>query len=832
MEYLDFHLTIGPRTSRNRYSVSARSETAGEAAGTFVPPLNDEQLENFVLKIGLTRRGVRRIGSSEWRAAQEFGRKLFQAIFSEQVRDCLIASRNDAHRQGKGLRVKVVLQAPELGDYPWEFLYDPGNGQFLSLFEETPVVRYVDLPRPIQPLTVAPPLRILAVASSPRDYEALDITRERRNLEQALADLLPTGQIELEWLPAANLDALRAQLLKQEYHIFHFIGHGGFDKAKQDGLLVLEDENQLGRAVSGERLAIFLGNHRTLRLAMLNACEGARTSRQDPFAGAAMTLVRTGNIPAVVAMQFEITDTAAIDFARGFYSAISAGRPVDAAVGQGRQAIFARDNDVEWGTPVLYLRAADGYIFRFDEELARKRAEAEHAAAIAAAEQLARERAEQERLAKESAEQERAAREKEEQARRAQAEQEAERIVAAKAEQERLAKEKAEQERAAREEEQARRAQAEEEERIAAAKTEQERLDREKAEQEQQAREQAEQERQANKQAEQERIARNQAERERPAREQTQVPTPRVRTIPAWAWIVGGAGALLVLVLALLALRGAFTPGTAPTSVPHPTRIAQATRTLPLPTPKPTTVPPIQTSPPIAPTQGAPMVFVPAGEFLMGSNDALAQSDEKPQHTVYLDAFWIDQHEVTNALYKKCVDAGKCQPPNPTSSFTRNFYYGNAQYDNYPVIYVSWNDANAFCEWAGKRLPTEAEWEKAARGTGGRIYPWGNTFDKNLLNSSEGGAGDTTEVGKYPNGASPYRALDMAGNVWEWVNDWYDANFYSSSPRENPKGPNSGEFRVLRGGSFYSNLDLVRAAIRLNYSPDLRINGFGFRCAQ
>lgn len=775
MEYLDFYLTIGPRTSRNRYSVSARSETAGEASGIFIPPLNEEQLENFVLKIGLTRRGVRRIGSSEWRAAQEFGRKLFQAVFSDQVRDCLVASRNDAHRQGKGLRVKVVLQIPELSDYPWEFLYDPGNAQFLSLFEETPVVRYVDLARPIQPLAVAPPLRILAMASSPRDYEALDIPRERRNLERALADLLPTRQIELEWLPAANLDALRAQLLKQEYHIFHFVGHGGFDDAKQDGLLVFEDENQLGRAVSGERLAIILGNHRTVRLAVLNACEGARTSRLDPFAGAAMTLVRTGNIPAIVAMQFEITDTAAIDFAQGFYSAISAGRPVDAAVGQGRQAIFARDNDVEWGTPVLYLRAVDGHIFRIDKELARRRAEAEQAAALAAAEQLARERAEQERLANERAEQERAAREKEEQARRAREEEDARRIAAAKAEQERLEHEKAEQEQRAKEEAQA-----------------------------QQARERAEQERRANEQAEQEQIARNQAERERLAREQTKVFTPRVRTIPMWAWVVGGAGALLVLALALFALRGAFTPGTQPR--------AGEERVI----------------------GGAPMVFVPAGDFLMGSSDAdnYASSDEKPQHMVYLDAFWIDQHEVTNAQYRQCVEAGKCQLPNPMNSWTRDLYYGNAQFDNYPVIYVSWDGANTFCQWASKRLPTEAEWEKAARGTDARIYPWGSTFDKNLLNSSEGDAGDTTEVGKYPNGASPYRALDMAGNVWEWVNDWFDANYYSSSPRENPIGPTLGNSRVLRGGSWYSSQGNVRAAGRGVNSPDFRDDRLGFRCAQ
>ncbi|MBI4671260.1 MAG: SUMF1/EgtB/PvdO family nonheme iron enzyme [Chloroflexi bacterium] len=828
MEYLDFHLTLGPRTSRNRYAVSARSETAGEASGTFIPPLSEEQLENFVLKIGLTRRGVRRIGSSEWRAAQEFGRKLFQAVFSDQVRDTLVASHNDAVRQGKGLRLKLALQAPELADYPWEFLYDPANAQFLTLFEETPLVRYIDLPRPIQPLVVALPLRVLAVASSPRDYEALDIARERRNLEQALADLLPTRQVELEWLPSANLDALRAQLLKRAYHIFHFIGHGGFDQAKQDGVLVFETETQSARPVSGERLAIILGNHRTLRLAVLNACEGARTSRQDPFAGAAMTLVRTGNIPAVVAMQFEITDTAAIDFAQGFYSAISAGRPVDAAVGHGRQAIFARDNDVEWGTPVLYLRAADGYIFRFDMELQRKRAEQEQAAAIAAAERLAREKAEQERVVKEKAEQERVAREKEEQARRAQEEEDAKRIAAAKAESERLEREKAEQEQRAQEQAKA-----------------------------QVARERAEQERRAKEQAEQERSARDQAEQERLAREQPKGSTPRVQTIPLWAWAAGGVGALIVIVFVLFGVAGGFRP--AATATATPTQVAQAASTtapttvLPLRTSSPTTtiaqatrttapteIPRATGTNPPAPTPrvgeervigGAPMMFVPAGEFLMGSSDADkdASDDEKPQHRVFLDAYWMDKFEVTNAQYKKCVDAGKCQPPNPTRSYTRKSYYGNAQYDDYPVIYVSWTDAKTFCESAGKRLPTEAEWEKAARGTDARIYPWGNTFDKNLLNSADGGKGDTTSVGNYPQGASPYGVMDMAGNVWEWVADWYDASYYQNSPQSNPQGPSSGESRVLRGGSFYSDAVHVRAADRDRFILT-RSDVIGFRC--
>ena len=170
----------------------------------------------------------------------------------------------------------------------------------------------------------------------------------------------------------------------------------------------------------------------------------------------------------------------------------------------------------------------------------------------------------------------------------------------------------------------------------------------------------------------------------------------------------------------------------------------------------------------VSETDGMVLVYVPAGEFRMGSagSDSQAQDNEKPQHTVYLDAFWMDRTEVTNALYALCVKAGACQPPLSVNYSWRESYYGNSQYDGYPVVYVSWKDAAAYCEWAGRWLPTEAEWEKAARGTDGRLYPWGNAEpDANRLNFN--GNVDARAVGSYPSGASPYGALDMAGNVWE-----------------------------------------------------------------
>lgn len=271
----------------------------------------------------------------------------------------------------------------------------------------------------------------------------------------------------------------------------------------------------------------------------------------------------------------------------------------------------------------------------------------------------------------------------------------------------------------------------------------------------------------------------------------------------------------------------------------------------------------------VAETDGMTLVYVPEGEFLMGAGpeERYALPSEKPQHTVYLDAFWIDQTEVTNAMYAKCVKAGGCAPPKRTVNADRTDYYNNPAKANYPMIYVTWQEAQNYCSWAGRRLPTEAEWEKAARGEDGRPYPWGsdqptcqlaNTWAWNYYDSwndkvgvQKGCSDGPVAVGSFPIGASPYGVLDMIGNVGEWVADYYSGTYYGESPERNPQGPASGETRVIRGlMGYFQQTDVLwirygnrlfnfgdfffrqSVWVRFFNTENYRFYDLGFRCAK
>ncbi|MBL8098893.1 MAG: SUMF1/EgtB/PvdO family nonheme iron enzyme [Anaerolineales bacterium] len=229
----------------------------------------------------------------------------------------------------------------------------------------------------------------------------------------------------------------------------------------------------------------------------------------------------------------------------------------------------------------------------------------------------------------------------------------------------------------------------------------------------------------------------------------------------------------------------------------------------------------------ISAKDGMTQLFVPEGEFLMGKEGEPDQ--DSPMHVVYLDAYWIDQTEVSNSMYETCVEAGACTLP----FLSENPYYGNWIYRNHPIIYVNWFQANQYCTWADRRLPTEAEFEKAARGTEKYKYPWGNDApNPRLANYAESLIGGTVSVYRYPLGASPYGALNMVGNVREWIADWYSDTYYQETTLINPTGPETGIERSMRSGAYDADANEIFTTSRYKHEPQSAGLSRGFRCAE
>ena len=381
--YEDLQLRI-ERDASGTYRVLAFAPEGRTARGSFTPPVTDDELDAFVRGVGLVRR-TRRAHADRTGLAKDFGAKLFQAVMQEQVGDVYQAARTAAQTRGNALRITLCLSgAPELMRLPWEFLYK--RPHFLSQSIMTPLVRSLDLERTHTPRPVELPLKILGLVSSPTGYDELDADEERGKLEEALGTLSANGLVELHWLETPTLRALeRAIGAPDETHVLHYIGHGAYDDDTESGIVVLETERGRPHEVSGEALGAMLQDEDSLRLVVLNSCEGARTSHIDPFSGVAGSLAEFG-IPAVIGMQFEITDDAAIAFSDRLYTSLSQGFPVDAALSQARRGIVVAGRETEFATPVLFLRAADARLFDIDEHMAEDRSHSRQVAPVAEAE--------------------------------------------------------------------------------------------------------------------------------------------------------------------------------------------------------------------------------------------------------------------------------------------------------------------------------------------------------------------------------------------------------------------------------------------------------------
>jgi WD40 repeat protein len=347
------------------YNVRVKGPDGGTKRGTFTSPFTELRLENFVLKVGRARIARRGGGLTDEAEAKRVGEQLFKSLFSGDVYGVYRSALDRARDRERGLRVTLYLtDAPALLHYPWEFLYE--RPRHLARSVHTPIVRSLDLETVRRPRKVTLPIQVLGIDSRPTGRVPLDADAERADLEQALAPLEEAGLVRLRWLDHATLRELQRTLdAPDDVHVIHYIGHGEFDERTETGMLVLEGPDGSPDLVSGEDLGGLLYDESSLRLVVLNACEGARASHRDPFSGVASGLVAC-DIPAVVGMQFEITDDAAVTFAQQLYQSLAQGWPVDAALTQARRAIWTAGLGTEWGTPVLFLRSGDAHLFDID----------------------------------------------------------------------------------------------------------------------------------------------------------------------------------------------------------------------------------------------------------------------------------------------------------------------------------------------------------------------------------------------------------------------------------------------------------------------------------
>jgi formylglycine-generating enzyme required for sulfatase activity len=589
---------------------------------------------------------------------------------------------------------------------------------------------------------VTHPLSILLVLASPADLPPVDVEGETERLMQALGSLIDAGAIRVTVVRQADLLTVQSLLREEEVHILHFTGHALFDEDDGEGYFVLENEQGGSQPISGQKLGRLLHDEETLQLVSLNACSTAVDSASEPFSGVATALVQAG-IPAVVAMQTQITDRAALQFAQVFYESLAYGYPVDAAVAEGRKAIdLAGTHSVEWAIPMLFMRVSDGMLFDFQSEFGEPEPVEELSEPLFTLT-----------------------------------------VVEGPLEGESFAIFDAT---------------------VTIGRTPDNVI-----------------------QIEDTQISRRHAQLE--WRDDALWVTDLRSTNGTFlnddriedARIMGSGDWLKIGQYTLVATF----PGDKPMT---PERFRRQRRRR-QPTDIDKTVKPViasirgKTAAPPQPVQPGERPPVPVSsrdfhsEMLMQRVPASTFKYGPDQTEVELYEFEIDAWPVTNADYFIYIQTTGAQPPAtwPQGTYPR-------ERATHPVTGVSWDEAAAYAAWAGKRLPTAIEWEKAARGTDGRRFPWGDTFDQDRCNTLENNFNSTTPVGQYQNGISPYRVFDMAGNVWEWTTEEVQARGLGVSKTK----------RIRKGGAYNARQDAAECATQSSAWPDERADNVGFRCAR
>ncbi|MET8676736.1 CHAT domain-containing protein [Streptomyces sp. NPDC004647] len=365
MEALDVHISV--YATGDSKQISTIRTTSGTGVQSEYPLLTADPRVRALLRriaeaVMLSATTFRRIPTPEEEPVRELGERLYASLFSGRAEALLLASRDQAAREQRELRIVLEVQSPELARLPWEYMYDPAANEYLAF--DHPLIRELQLMVPQRPLSVAAPLRILGVVCRPPDLARLDVEVEQRQLREALDGLLRRGLVELSWVPGQTWRDLQRALVGEKPHVLHFIGHGGFDPRSGEGTLAFTGEaTGTSRPMSASSFALLLQEHTSLRLVVLNACGTGRADPRDLFSSVAAALLRKG-VPAVVAMQFAISDEAAWQFSRTFYERIAEGSPVHHSVTAARRNMrIAQEESLEWGIPMVYLRASSGRIF-------------------------------------------------------------------------------------------------------------------------------------------------------------------------------------------------------------------------------------------------------------------------------------------------------------------------------------------------------------------------------------------------------------------------------------------------------------------------------------